>query len=323
MPAHEFGLGTIARCGCGVIRRRVRGGGWSYATDINGPYELEMPACEEPQAPNPWRERTIIMMDVETTGLDWTTDDITEIAFVVGKLHDFGPVYAGGDEAGNSDGQPWRRKYSWSVSEEFHSLVKPREHLFDRAKETAVITGIAVEELFGAPTFTEVSEAIIRLFNDAGEGALLAAYNAKFDQQFVAGALVRAGFDGRMPEALRSNKPLLDPCIWSRKVDRYMKGGHKLTTVAMRHGILTEADIAGAHRADFDARAAFDVLCHFAGELPERDYLNGMRRLPDDIDDLMDWQEAARGEWAANFFGKWLPGERRRKRREEQINGRV
>lgn len=309
MPNHEFPAGTIGRCGCGVIRRRVRGGGWSYATDINGPYETEMPVCEEPPTPNPWRERTIVMMDVETTGLDWTTDDITEIAFVVGKL-------ASSEILPVVEGEPTRHLWSWTIREEFHSLVKPREHLFDRAKETAVITGIGVEELFHAPTFGEVSEAILRVFTDAGDDALLAAYNAKFDQQFVAGALVRAGFDGRMPEALRSNKPLLDPCIWSRKVDRYQKGGHKLMTVAMRHGVLTEADTAGAHRADFDARVAFDVLCHFAGELPERDYMGGLRDLPGDIEDLMDWQEAARGEWAANFFGKWMPNKRRRKRRE-------
>lgn len=251
------------------------------------------------------------MMDVETTGLDWTTDDITEIALVAGRL---------------VEGEEGPRSYLVQVLETFHTLIQPRPWLIDRAKEVAEsVTGISVEELLIAPKLLDVVPAISKVFADH-DGALLAAYNGRFDQQFVAGAILRAARDlpFAVPTALRANMPILDPCIWSRKIDRYasgkdengvQQGAHKLMTVARRYNLVAPEDVESAHRADFDARVAFDILAHFAGDLDERGHMSE-RRLPEELDDLMDWQETARAEWAANFFGKWMPKKRRAERIE-------
>lgn len=265
-PGHEFGSGVLSRCSkCGSIRSR-KGYGWIFAMSMEGPWETVPPVCAPAAPKNPWRAREIVFFDVETTGLDWRASVITEIAFVRGKVLDSGDV---------------------EVIDKFQSLVFVTDEFLAQAEETSKITGITLDDLREAPVVEAVLVAIQSFLSKANEGALIASYNAGFDVPFLGSTYLRAGLP--MPKILL-NEVVLDPLVWSRKIDKYEKGGHKLGNVALKKGLVDEDALESAHRADFDAELGLRVLGHFAKSVPQ------------DLEELWHWQRAARGEWESSFF---------------------
>lgn len=272
---HSFDImRPVSSCAkCGIVRM-WRSTGVVFARTFDGPWGRDEPECVSIPPEEPWVDRPIVMMDVETTGLDWTCDEITEIAFCAGRLY--------------RDGE----HYVVSIGNTFHSLVQPRN--LRAAERTAEITGISVDMLRTAPHFCSFASEI-DAFLESHDNAVLAAYNGKFDQPFVAAAFLREGF--AVPKMLGAHAPLLDPYSWVRKLDKYVpgKGRHKLTATAIRHGVIDEEIAAGAHRADFDAEVALRLLATLAPLVPE------------DLVDLLDYQRAADDEWSKGFFADYLP----------------
>lgn len=303
MSGHAFESRPVSTCSrCGLIRVR-RTSGCRYADDTESQVwwsEDDAPACatdEQLQAliEDDWRTRPIVMFDVETSGLDWTHDFVTEVSAVCGLL-------TLRDENDPSQG------FKAVTTLTFVTLVKPPpgfdpEEAAAMVATTSKITGITSEMI--AKDGVEAAAAAAGLAHAvalAGPRALGASYNTTFDQPFLAALFLRAGL--RVPDLLAPSRPLLDPYRWIQSLDRYVKGSgrHKLAATAMRHGILTEDGAEGAHRADFDATLALHLAAKLAGAVPA------------DLDDLRDYQRAARGEWGANFFGKYLPSQRRMER---------
>jgi len=286
VSAHAFGEGAIARChACKAVRSR-RGRGYIYAPPEGSPWaDSPSPCPGAPEAPEGlegeaeggsdgggeggWRSQEIVFFDLETTGLDPRIHVPTEVGLVRGRVRSDGSV---------------------AVSERYVSLCYVPPAMEAHARETSAITGIAYEDLLRAPSFGYVAAQVSAFLSRAEPGAVMASYNSAFDVPFFGYAHVRAGCD---LHALLLQPAVLDPMLWSRRIDRYVTGGHKLTTVASRKGLLAPEEMASAHRADFDAELGLRVLAHFARD----------KRVPAALDELHLWQRVARAEWEAHYFG--------------------
>jgi len=119
-----------------------------------------------PEPDHPVTEATIVVFDLETTGLDYETDRIIEIGGI--KLQGMRPIA------------------------EFESLVHTDLELTD---DIIRLTGIRPEMLVGQPS---ISEALPR-FLEFIEGAILVAHNAEFDMSMIKAACSRQGIDLEWP----------------------------------------------------------------------------------------------------------------------------
>lgn len=263
---------------CGLYRRRHTKKGWIFSWEVEAEWFDGEPPCEPMVALKPWKTRRFVSVDVETTGLDCAIDEIVEIALIGGRL-----------EKGVGD------KLVVVEDEVFHTLIRPRPILMESYSAAAAITGITWEQLKKARYFPDVAKELgpfIERWNDA----IFLAFNARFDHAFIYSQFLKYGF--AVPPCVSGSAKLIDPCSWSRGLDRYTKGGHKLTTIGERYKLLTAKELAdGAHRADFDARLAFRVFAHFSNDA----------RVPEDLDELFDWQEAQHANWASYYFGTVRP----------------
>lgn len=291
--AHVFGAGSLVSCNvCGIYRMR-RSTGFFYAEDVHSNWSAYAPECVPLPVEVPWRHRPVVMFDVETTGLDWAVDRVIEVGIVMGWLEESA---SGGYEA--------------RVQATKQTLINPGSEYRSKVEDTITgLTGIEWSELEAAPSADDACSRLGAFLDEAlgDHDPIIAAYNARFDHPFLVSLFQRSAYG--IPFVLRNvvdqpdGKFFFDPCVWSRKLAKYAKGGHKLMTVANRLGLIAEGDEARAHRADFDAEVALRVLGRFAGDVPE------------DLVELYYWQRAADAEWALNFFGTYMP----RKHRDERI----
>lgn len=106
----------------------------------------------EDNLPKELLEQTFVVFDLETTGLDFMNEGITEIGAV--KI-------IGG-----------------KITEHFHTLVKPDYRI---TPENVAITGITPEMVADAPKIS----AVIPDFMKFIDGAVLVAHNAEFDTKFI------------------------------------------------------------------------------------------------------------------------------------------
>jgi DNA polymerase III epsilon subunit-like protein len=219
-------------------------------------------ATKPAAVPFAWRGHPIAMLDVETTGVDPVRDRIVELACVVGLLGERGGIDV-------IDRKRW--------------LVNPGRPIPEEATASNGITDAMVAD---APPFAEIIGELGPMLH----GRIPAAFNERFDREFISAEWLRANGEATPPLWLGRHNLWLDPFLWSRVFHRYVKGTHvhRLTSIALRWGLITEADLAQAHRADFDAELALRVLAEFASrEFSERPYA-----MPTDLGDLLEFQEA-------------------------------
>lgn len=107
-------------------------------------------------------ELPLVVLDVETTGLEPKDDRIIEIAL----------IHMQGSE----------------VTERYSTLVNPDQEIPDEVQR---LTGIEPSELAGAPRFAEIAEEVARRL----EGRIFVAYNLAFDRAFISEELARAGHE--------------------------------------------------------------------------------------------------------------------------------
>ncbi len=157
-----------------------------------------------------WARMPLVVLDVETTGLDPENDRVIEL----------GLVLVDGGEVGT--------KRSW--------LVQPGIAV---PKEALDIHGITDAELRTAPPFAEIRAELLALT----AGRLPVAYNAPFDRAFLAAELRRSG---GVPAAFEESTEWIDPLVWARaRLPR--EGGYKLGEITKRLEIeLVDAHRAAA-----------------------------------------------------------------------------
>lgn len=165
-------------------------------------------------------------------------------------------------------------------------------------KEASDVHGMSTEwvrENGRKDVLVAINEIAEKLEFYSNIGFVIAAYNGAFDLAILDSEVKRAD-NGR---GLNFSNPArhLDPAIFSRKFDKYKKGGHQLITVAKRNGIEVEED--RLHAADYDVEVTEKLIKVFLNrawnELPE------LRRglTPDEfITKLQEWQATEKAEWA-------------------------
>jgi DNA polymerase III epsilon subunit-like protein len=193
-----------------------------------------------------WMEQPIVMVDTETTGLLWTTHRIIEVAATAFRL--------------TSD--PLKPEFLGN----FETLVHPGSEALQHpdTPEALAVNHIRVEDLQGAPVFSQVTPRLQQFLEGigsmgSGKGLSISAFNAEFDHRMVAAEWLRTGLS--LPTWLEcsesTNSGWLDPLIWCRDANKYAKGGHSLAKQRERLGIASEGP---AHRALTDVLDAAKVV---------------------------------------------------------------
>ena len=164
---------------------------------------------------NPWFE-TLAVFDLETTGIDVETSRI--VSAHVGVIDATGAV------------------------------IEQRDWLADPGIEipaqASAVHGITTERARaeGRPAAEVVAEIVAALTDVFDRGLALTIYNAPYDLTLLNREAIRHGV-----APLTGPRPVIDPLVLDRVVDRYRKGKRTLEAAAQFYGIaLTEAHDAGA-----------------------------------------------------------------------------
>jgi len=176
------------------------------------------------------RTTPMVVLDVESTGLDPEADRIVQIAMI---------QVDGGE-----------------ITDEFVTLIDPTVPI---PPESSAIHGIAAERLSAESATTFVMHA--REIARRAARRVVVSYNAaRFDLPIVRAELARCRIatGGRTP---------LDVLTWVRKLDRYVAGSgrHRLHETARRHGLTIDGT---EHDAGTDARATWALMRRLVEEHP-------------------------------------------------------
>jgi DNA polymerase-3 subunit epsilon len=142
--------------------------------------------------------------------------------------------------------------------------------------KVVVIHGISDEDIKDAPTFNEVARSLAQEF----EGCDFAGYNSnKFDIPLLAEEFLRADVD----IDLKKRKFIDIQVIFHKKEQRTLSAAYKF---------YCEKNLDGAHSAETDTRATFEVL---------QAQLDRYADLPNDVDELSKYSSHNRN---VDFLGR-------------------
>ena len=169
------------------------------------------------------------------------------------------------------------------VSEQYDWMLDPGTDIPDAA---AQVHGISTEmaRTQGMDAAVGVGQIIERLTEMNERGLPIVIYNAPYDLTLLLNEARRHGL--AFPDVM---KPVLDPLIIDKQVDRYRRGKRTLAVACAHYGV----DLSLAHDAGADAIAAGRVLQNIA-----RQYAT---QLPDELHTLHDEQVSWAAAQAENF----------------------
>jgi len=203
-----------------------------------------------------WHLGRMCGFDLETTGVDVETDRIVTACV----------VQCGG-------GQP-TDSASW--------LADPGIDIPEQAEQVhGISTARARAE--GKPAAEVVADVLAALGQVIAAGVPVVAMNARYDLTLLDREARRYGL-APLPAG-----PVIDPYVIDKHIDRYRKGGRKLTDLCAHYGV----PIGDAHTADADAIAACRVAWRIGSTRPD------MAALP--LPTLHDQQAAWAAEQAASL----------------------
>lgn len=182
---------------------------------------------------NHWSE-SIGVFDLETTGIDVATSRI--VSANVSVLDGDGAI---------------SRRFDW--------LSNPGIPIPEQA---ARIHGITTERAIaeGRPSAEVVAEIIDALQELFSSDVPVVIYNAPYDLSLLHYEAVRHGLS-----PIGDPRPIIDPLVIDKAVDRYRKGKRTLDVVAAHYGV----ELLDAHEASSDAIAAGRVAQAIARAFPE------------------------------------------------------
>jgi len=138
----------------------------------------------------------------------------------------------------------------------------------------------------------EIAQSLADCLTD---GLSVLIYNASFDLRILDAELARHGLaslERRLGGAVR---PVVDPLVIDRGVDRYRRGSRRLPDLMDVYGLPPSRHLHDALDDVVNAIAVFDAI------------MNRYPILPAAAHDLHDWQATAHREWATHF-NEWLAG---------------
>jgi len=208
-----------------------------------------------------WAE-TIGVFDTETTGVDVDRARIVTATVALINLH--------GDVIERND---------WILNPEIEIPAA-----------ASAVHGISTEvaQRTGMQTATGLAQILAVIRDIFDRGYAITAFNAPYDFTILNNESLR----NDLPPLL-SPRPILDPLIIDRQLDRYRRGKRTLTATLEHFGV----EIGQAHDAGEDAIAS--------GRLMQKIALQFAEQLPADIDELHDAQVL----WARNqasSFQEWM-----------------
>lgn len=150
---------------------------------------------------------------------------------------------------------------------------------------------------------TDVAEAIEEIVHEISEyahyGFIVCGYNHAFDLAMLEAEAKRynPGVQNLRIKDWVPKYRFIDPAIFSRVFDKYVKGGHKLITVAQRNGIEVEED--RLHAADYDVEVT-EKLVKIMLNRAWRDLPDVRKdKTPDEfVTALQTWQAEQKQIWA-------------------------
>lgn len=214
-----------------------------------------------------------VTLDAETTGVDTDNDRI--ITFFL--------------RARDGDKVVFERNW----------VINPGVEVPKEASDVHGMTTEWLQENGRTDVATAIEEIVHELSEYGHYGFVICGYNHAFDL-----AMLEAEAKRYNPgvEALRVKDWLpkyrfIDPAIFSRVFDKYVKGGHKLITVAQRNGIEVEED--RLHAADYDVEVTEKLVKIFLNRAWQE--LSDIRvgLTPDEfVTKLQEWQADKKQKWA-------------------------
>ncbi|MBQ2970736.1 MAG: 3'-5' exonuclease [Bacteroidaceae bacterium] len=166
----------------------------------------------------------VIFFDLETTGVNITTDRIVEISYL--------KVYPNGNEMSRT------------------MRINPEMHIPEQA---SVVHGIYDDDVKDCPIFKQVAKEVANDF----EGADIAGFNSnRFDVPLLAEEFLRAGVDLDM-----TRRKFIDVQVIFHKMEQ--------RTLSAAVKFYCGKELEGAHSADADTRATYEVLQAQLDRYPE------------------------------------------------------
>ena len=207
----------------------------------------------EPEAAS-WSKQ-LAVFDLETTGLDVKTARIVTACIAVI----------------DQNGEP-TQVHEW--------LVNPGIDIPEAASNVhGITTEIAIEK--GMAPDTAAGEITDRL-RSLNEQMPLVAFNAAYDFSLLKHEAVRYGWAPLAP------KPVVDPLVIDRKLDKWRKGKRTLSALCGIFGV----ELSDAHNSTADALAAGRLAQRLAAKHPELDT---------DVNELHELQRAWADEWSLSM----------------------
>jgi DNA polymerase-3 subunit epsilon len=152
----------------------------------------------------------------------------------------------------------------------------------ERARAEGVAPGVALEQI------------ALALAEQLAAGVPVLAFNAAFDLRILDSELRRHGI-ARLADRLGGPvRPVIDPLVIDRGVDRYRKGKRKLVDLMAVYGV---PDSDSLHDALEDVRQSIAVFDAIERRFPEIAALDAL--------ELHQWQAPKHRTWAENF-NQWL-----------------
>ena len=214
-----------------------------------------------------WLDNPMVGFDTETTGISTTTDRIVTAAII---------TRTGAEVTART----------W--------LINPGVPIPERATEVhGITTAYAVE--FGMSPPTALAEIADVLASALASGIPVVGFNAQYDLSILEAELARHGLPTlaqRLPGGIR---PVVDPLVLDRHLDRYRRGKRKLIDMCGTYGVAVVAD--DLHAADADVLATLDLVHAIAARYPAVGAV--------ELSDLHDQQVEAHRVWATEFSA-WL-----------------
>jgi DNA polymerase-3 subunit epsilon len=173
-------------------------------------------------------------------------------------------------------------------------LIDPGIPIPERATE---VHGISTEKARaeGMQPYIALAEIADALAGALAAGIPVVGFNVQYDLSILETELSRHGLPTLAERLSRGVRPVVDPLVLDRHLDRYRRGKRKLVDMCATYGV--EVDAQGLHAADADVLATLDLVHAIARAYPTMGEL--------ELDQLHDQQVSAHHTWAVEFSA-WL-----------------
>ena len=210
-----------------------------------------------------WLENPMVGFDTETTGISTTNDRIVTAALI---------TRTGSDVT----------LRTW--------LIDPGVPIPAAASAVHGITTEYAREYGSRPSdaLAEIADALAAAL---GSGIPVVGFNVQYDLSILEAELARHGLPtlaSRLPRGLR---PVVDPLVLDRHLDKWRRGKRKLIDMCGTYGVAVNAD--DLHAADADVLATLDLVHAIAALYPAVATV--------ELSDLHDQQVEAHRVWATEF----------------------